>query len=424
MTLPVKTYHDAPQTGNVWVKQSDEESNTSRVLLVQFSTDLINADARPDASSAYYDKLYSGARPGYCRLRDFWEIPQWVAYAAHFLPNADFYVVRNLEEAKRFLQTAGYGRVAFSVLDVTRDLVREIAQSYTGQIDLGGYSGGAQYFLDLPHVKWYDSMCGWAQSIQAPYREGTDYRHFAGCKVVPRLTMSQGCKFHCVFCDVPKAITVTPLAVILQQANSFGVLDFKLIYLNDKTFGQAENYRELAHVYSVLKARNPLFRGFIAQTTALHALRLTKDSEWLRSGICYVELGIETYNDSILASYNKPQSFRRFTDLAVAALRENGIALIPNIIVGFPEETGETYANTLGFLRANLGSISHINIYNLAVYRGAELSKRLAMRDSQDNDENTLVKSWHRDLIAVCMFADSLYSLASEALDHALGGTA
>jgi hypothetical protein len=387
-------------------------------LLCQFSTQLIDPNSGPnDPASAYYGKLYGGARAGYYRMDDFWEVPQWIAFAAYFLPDADVLIIRDMQEAVGFLQTAGYTRIAFSVLDVNRALVREIAQNYTGQVDCGGYIDGA-YCADLPNITWYDSLEEWAKALGIEYRDGADYRHFAGCRTIPRLTLSTGCKFRCAFCDVPKTITETPVSAILRQLDSFRSLDFRLVYLNDKTFGQASNYRLLPELCKAILNYNPEFLGFIVQTTPVHLVKLASDAQWFAdSGIRYVELGIETYNDSILASLNKRQSQQAHTDKATALLRSLGIGLIPNIIIGLPGETRETYANTLEYLERNADIISHCNIYNLAVYADTPLEKVLPTASASDSNENTLIKSWITDTAAVEWFAESLYTLGCKMLD-------
>jgi hypothetical protein len=230
--------------------------------MVQFSSDLINKDLPQGPSGAYYDKLYGGARPGYARLNDFWEIPQWMGFAAHTLPNADVYVVRDMAQAKEFLNKAGYDRALFSALDVNTPLIKELAKDYKGAIDVGGYQKPGT-FLDSPNVTYHASIQDmmnhpYYKGQGLEYKNGTDYRHFEGSDVIPRLTMSDGCLHKCAFCVVEKKIDVTPEAVVDQQAESIAKLGAKLVYLNDKTFGQSPNYQHLSDVYAKMKEQIPL----------------------------------------------------------------------------------------------------------------------------------------------------------------------
>ena len=423
--LPRTSYPEAAAgTDNPWVRRSADPShstetdNSNRTLLVQISNDLINpeslAGAAKDEATRYYDMLYSGARPGYARLQDFWEIPQWIGDASHFLPDADVYVIRNIDQAKQFLETANYRNVVFSALDTNKGIIREVVQDYPGKVDIGGYVD-PKTFEDLPNVKWHDSMESLAKDMGVPYAEGVDYRHFQGSDVIPRLTMSKGCHHKCAFCSVPKTVEETSADVVRQQADAIANLGSKLVYLNDKTFGQASNYKQLAEINQQILAKNSDFKGFIIQTTAAQLKEMPAD--WLKtSGIKFVELGVESYNDPILKAMHKPASTKLINEVT-DKLRQNGIALIPNIILGYPNETAETYANTIKFLKDNKDIISHANIYNLALYKDAELGKQVLSVSDNDFNENVLEKSFHTNPEIHRQFAGDVYGIAQSMLE-------
>jgi hypothetical protein len=403
VSRPHFTYPDAVKktdsVSNPWVRRSADPdldvqstSNDGRTLMVQFGTTLLGKTDPTDQSVQYYDETYATV-PGYKRLTDFWEIPQWMGFISHINPNADVYVVRDMEAAKRFIAESGYTNLVFSAIDVNQNLIKDLAADYAGNIDIGGYVESKM--ADLPNATWHDSLQSYADKYGLQYTEGTDYRHFEGSEVIPRLTMSQGCKFKCAFCTVPKDLTTPPKEAIFQQARSFGKLKAKLVYLNDKTFGQAPNYKMLSEVNKVIKAENPDFDGFIIQTTAGTFNKF--DTEWLaESGIKFVELGVESYNDDILRPLHKPHT-EALIDKAAQKLRDTGIKFIPNIIVGIQEETSETYERTLQFLRDNSDIVSHANVYNLAIYQGSELASKIAVAEAGDVDENVGKKSFHTD---------------------------
>jgi len=415
ITAPAESYDRGVNSkGNVWVRQSPDESNSGRQLLIQFSTELINKNAVPDSSTAYYDRLYSGARKGYARLRDFWEIPQWMGYVSRYLPRADVYVVRDMKEAKQFLDNAGYERIIFSAIDVNTALIKDLAGKFKGKVDIGGYTTPGT-FDDLKNAKWHENLESLAKDMGVPFTEGVDYRHFQNSKVIPRLTMSQGCLHKCAFCTVPKKLLQTSTEVIDQQAQAFGALDAKLVYLNDKTFGQAKNYTHLENVYNAMKKNNPEFEGFIIQTTGSQLLKM--DDGWLqRSGIKYVELGVETYNDFILKALHKPHT-EAILERAAEKLRKNNIKLVPNIIIGIKEETSETYQRTLGFLERHKDIISHENIYNLALYEGTEMAKNLKATTEEDLNENVVEKSFHEKPEIHREYSEKFYEKGMESLE-------
>lgn len=412
VTEPAVSYtRGVDAKGNVWVRQSDAPTNAGRQLLLQFSTELFNFPE--DAATNYYKTLYGGTREGYAKLRDFWEIPQWMGYVSKFLPDADVYIVRDMKEAKKFLETAGYDRMIFSAIDVNKDLIRELSEDFKGKVDIGGYT--TDTFGDVPNATWHKTLKSLAESMGVEFVDGVDYRHFQDAEVIPRLTMSRGCKHRCAFCTVEKQLVETPTEVIDQQAEAFGLLKAKLVYLNDKTFGQAGNYKHLENVYQAILKNNHDFKGFIIQTTGASILKM--DDAWLqKSGIRYVELGVETYNNALLRELHKPHN-ESVLDKAAEKLRKNNIKMIPNIIIGLPNETNETYDRTLAWIDKQSDIVSHMNIYNLALYEGTELAGKIEAAKPEDFDENVLEKSFHKEKGIHEEFARMVYRKGTEGLE-------
>ena len=409
---------EAPGGKNLWVKQSKHPSNEGRTLMVQFSSDLLQGKRERDSSDDYYDKLYS-KREGYHRLADTWEVPQWAAHLAHSMPEADHYTVRDPAEAAKFFNESGYQNLAFSALDVNKDFIKELAKSFKGQVHVGGYTDMSA-FHGIGNIQVHPDMRSFVESQGGQYRPGYDYRHFSGAKVIPRLTLSDGCRHNCTFCCVPKQVTEKDHDEILQQADAFADhLPSELIYLNDKTFGQAPNHAMLPELYQRIKARNPAFKGFVIQTTAAQMKRFTP--EYLKqAGIRHVELGIESVNDPILKAHKKPAN-EALIEEAAQKLRTAGVSLIPNIMVGLPGENGQTYQRTLDWLTRNKDIISHVNAYNLALYDDSELGKKmgsLGVINENDRDENQQTKSWMQDPAVHHDFNRRLVEFASGQLDQ------
>ena len=423
VTTPSPTYAEGskmkpqgqqPTNKNIWVRQTPDSSNKNRTLMMQFSSGLLQGNRPREASDDYYDKLYSN-REGYHRPADFWEIPQWQAHLAHSMPEADSYVVRDPEEAVQFARKAGYKNVAFSALDVNKDFVKRFAQGYPGKVVVGGYTD-MNHFKGMPNVQVHPTVQSFVESEGKQYRPGYDYRHFAGSKTIPRLTMSDGCRHRCSYCTVPKKLEEKSKEEIFQQADAVAKhLPSDLIYLNDKTFGQAPNHALLPEVYDRIKKQNPNFKGFVVQTTAQQMKNLSP--EFLkRSGIKHVELGIESVNNPILKAHKKPANEKLIQE-AADKLRASGVSLIPNIMVGLPGENEQTYNRTMDWLRKNRDIVSHVNGYNLAVYDNTDLGNKLKVLSEGDRDENSNVKSWYTNPAVHQKFADDLYNYGNEQLD-------
>jgi len=417
--------HGERPTKNVWVKNSADPNNTNRILCCQFAAQTLYTH-KPNYADDYYEKLYK-KRQGYRKPEDFWEIPYWVAVISKNLGNVDFYVVRDVQEAIQFFNQARYKEVVFSVMDVAKEKVKQIASSYPGTIAIGGYSTSlAEEFSKFKNVHVFNSMNDFILEQKHKGMEGgTDYSLFRGTEVIPRLCMSTGCRHKCKFCDVSRKLEEVPAETIEQEAKALAQLRTKLVYINDKTFGQADNFDMLPAIFQEIKKLNPQFEGFIIQTTASTMASKRLSNEFVRnSGIRFIELGIETYNDFILKDQKKPAT-EKTIDLAVNKIREirqqgGNVWLIPNIIVGFPAETNESYQKTYNFLLRNKDIISHLNIYSLAVYDDTELKNQLDIKSDADRDENQIAKSFHNDSRIHEQWHKKFIELASQFLDQDL----
>jgi len=388
-----------PKKSNILVKTSKDK--TGNTLLVQIHPGVTGG---ADATAGYFEQLYK-SREGYWKSPDFWEVPTWAVEAANSVTDADFMAIRDPIAAAKHIAESGYSSVMFSVMDVNKGHIKNIAEElYKLNPDIkvvaGGYVDG-KYFKDNPNVKFFDTLKGAVEDMGYEFKEGKDTRHFKGTKTVPRLCLSKGCRHKCAFCTVDNTVRAESPESIDAQIESFKDYNYELVYVDDKTFGQAKNADKLKDAYNKIKEANPDFRGFIIQTTAPAFNKL--DPKLIKeSGIKYVELGVESYNDEILKNINKPHRTKTI-DQAVEKIREQGLQFIPNIIVGMSgkidgklwSETAETYANTMAFKRRNEDVISHVNVYNLAAYKGTELGEQLGKEG--DINENVVHRAYHKD---------------------------
>ncbi len=414
VTSPSGSYNDAVKSksesakgNNLWVRHGSSAVNNNRTLLVQFSSRFLYGKQPFQRATLdmYFDTLYRMV-PGYDRTVDFWEIPLWISRLSAIDQNSDVYVIRNMDEAISFFKEAGYGKISFSALDVNANYIEKIAKSLPAQkFAIGGYTN-FDSLANLDNVKIYTSVEDYAKQYGLSDTHSYNYRHFGGTKVIPRLKMSDGCKYKCKFCSVPKKVKSLPKDVVLSQIDAINNLDARLVYLDDKTFGQADNYTMLPELFERIKEYNPDFEGFIIQTTSRDFAddNMFSDDFIKESGIKYVELGVETYNDDTLTKLNKKHSHAKYTDAATEKIRRTGINLIPNLIVGLSDgkksdgtfwSEGKTeYENTLAWLNSNKDVISHVNVYNLAIYDGTDLADSVEVQLESDRNENITEKSW------------------------------
>lgn len=381
-----------------------------KILLVQFYSELLTKNEDRQAKG-YYDKLYN-TLPGYNRFGPTWEIPVWIAEMKCNFLDADIMFAKSIADVQ--CKQDDYTHLAFSALDCNCQLIREIAQVYTGKVIVGGYCN-ADNLQNLINIIWCDSVQECCEILGVEFKTGIDYTDFADAKTIARLTLSTGCLHRCKFCTQPDDVKKTSLHDVSQQVIEICKLNSPLVYINDKTFGQCENFWLLSRLFDAIAWRMSVtFDGFIIQTTPGQLLKLDDDF-LLASGVRYVELGIETYNNNILADLKKPAN-EKMIDAATEKLRRLGIKLIPNILIGLPNETKTTYMRTLDWLSANADVISHLNIYNLVVYADTELADEIEYQ-AKDYDETSTDKSWQTNTDDAEVFAATLYAFAVKCLD-------
>lgn len=355
-----------------------------KVLLCQISSKLINPSVRKSYSSIYSDVWYTQhEEDGYVRPEHFWEIPMWIAEVSYCFKDKELHIVEDVQKSAEYINNSDADIVLFSCLDVNKPIINRLCFLLDKPIGVGGYNR-----LENEKIVWFESVQELCKHFGVEYRKGTDYSLFKGVKTIPRLQLSQGCRHKCKFCTIPKEIIENDFLEIRQQVLSFrDTLNFKLVYIDDKTFGQASNYRILKWAYRKIKQFNPSFKGFIVQTTATQVSKI--DFEDLH--VFAVELGVESFNDFILESINKPVRTKHVQQ-AVDILHNYNINVIFNIIVGLPNETRETYINTLNFIVRN--NPYGLNIYNLCLYKDSVLTKELGIEDKVAN-ENKVVKAYN-----------------------------
>jgi hypothetical protein len=389
------------------------------ILLCQISTHLIQEREYPDpVGNEYYEKFWEVKRKeGYLRPHHFWELPPWVSLIKGNIPESEFMIVTDVDEFVDYLNTTDHSYICFSVLDCNKYIIKEIIDRYQGNASfaVGGYINLKHFFRNYENVHVFNSISRFTHHVMGRYSPKYDYTPFKGWECIPRLVLSDGCYNKCKFCVVPNNVVERDSEEIHNQINSFKDLKFELVYVNDKTFGQAKNYTLLPKIYELIRTYNKKFRGFIIQTTSKQFLKLS-DQFINDAHIRVIEIGIETVNDPILKRYRKPTNVKD-AQLAARRLEHLDCGFAPNIIVGMPEETTETYQNTLDYLEQFKDSICHLGICTLAVYEDAELFGEIERHNRKDADELSIEKSFHKNKQVHRWFGHQLYSFGLRVLE-------
>lgn len=371
-----------------------------KILFCQFHNFLINGKNNESIADKYYSGIYTlKEKDGYYKNDAFFELPLWINEVNGSLSNSafnrDLLIIDNLKFALYKINRYNPDYILFSVLDVNKNYILDIIKNYrgNGKIILGGYIDFKD-FKDFKNVFIFNDVKSFITSLGINYKYDLNYKLFKNYKTIPRLTLSKGCLNKCKFCTVEKNLVTMDKKNIIRQIKAFKELDFKLVYLNDKTFGQAKNYYLLPMIYKHIKKYNSEFKGFIIQTTASQVLNKSF-TDFLKNAFIFAcELGVESYNDNILKALNKPHNtlaINKATDI----LKNNKIKVIYNLIIGLLPETKITYNNTLNFIAKRFKDIYLLNVYNLALYSNSELAKSIVKITDNDKNERSLDKSFY-----------------------------
>lgn len=397
-----------------------------KYCFLQISDNLLNPDDSTNPADMYFKAIWNHLDgEGYFKPEHCWEIPTWVAELSYCLNDGnnelELFHIDVISNDRRYPILPKADIYFASVMDCNKEILQTIVKNNPEKFFyLGGYIGYVDFlrtFKGLCNVSWYESIEHACSFQDIPYQYGTDYRLFRGMKCIPRLTLSNGCTNHCRFCTVPDEIVGSSVTDVEQQIQSLKDLDFELVYINDKTFGQCENYVDLRYIYNSIKKFNPKFRGFTIQTTCHQIIKFNNRRINLKDlYIINVELGIESFNNTILNKYNKPQNTSTI-DLAIFILVKMEVNIIPNIIIGLPGETMTTYCNTLRWVKDNKHDFLMLNINNFVPYTGSDASDIVETAPA-DLDQTVSKRSYHsrQEAQAIMYFTTFLFDYGMQIL--------
>lgn len=322
-----------------------------KILFIQFADSMYKYEA---VTLNYYNKFfYYNSNIGYTRSKYNFELPKWIAEICFFAKQYKKHICwceHDLNEINNEILSYKPDFIIVSMMDCNEKFINKLVHHNNDKkFIIGGYNQDSLNKISrYTNVKTVDTMSDVADVLSCQYEYGTDYSLFINTPCIPRLTLSLGCNNHCSFCLLKDTeVLNVRRGDILQQVLSFRSLQFELIYIDDKTFGQADNWPFLKELFVMIKQYNPKFKGFVIQTTAKELI--SKYKEFANTGVVVAEIGLETYNDNILVKYHKPSS-ESLLRRAVAVCADKKIKLVMNIVVGFPEETDKSYQNTYDFL--------------------------------------------------------------------------
>jgi radical SAM superfamily enzyme YgiQ (UPF0313 family) len=182
---------------------------------------------------------------------------------------------------------------------------------------------------------------------------------------------SRGCANRCDFCAIhtmwDRSPCVRPVAEVMDEIKSLP--NKKVLFLDPNLTASRTYARELMEALIPLKIK---WRG-------LATLDMTKDAEMMRlataSGCYGILAGFETMNQANLLAAAKPiQQVDEYKE-AVRIFHESGISVLGCFVLGFDEDTKETFRSIADFIDEVGIDLTRFSI--LTPYPGTDLYKKL-----------------------------------------------
>ena len=184
------------------------------------------------------------------------------------------------------------------------------------------------------------------------------------------LKIQDGCNVMCSFCLIPFARGHERSRLqddVIREAEALVAKGYREIVLTGVNVGQyRQDELDLVGLIAQLERIEGLERiriSSIEPTTVTNALL-----DWMSSSskLCpYLHVPLQSGDDSILSSMNRPYNAEKFTHLtqrAIAAIPHLGLGT--DLMVGFPGETEEAFTHTLSLARALPFSYFHVFTYS------------------------------------------------------------
>ena len=196
---------------------------------------------------------------------------------------------------------------------------------------------------------------------------------------------TRGCPYNCFFCGSRnvwgRKVRFRSAENVVQEIHQLQQLGLSSVHFDDDTFGVKPNYiRELC---DGLGERCPSMRF----SCELH-VNLVNDQTiemMTAAGSTSIQLGVESGNNAILSQIRKGFTI----DKAIAAadtIRRHGATVQAFFMVGFPQETEETLADTVAAMRRIKGQLSY-SIFT--PYPGTEAFEYCKQRGLVSDDFDT-----------------------------------
>jgi len=240
----------------------------------------------------------------------------------------------------------------------------------------------------IPGLGWRDPTGRWhwprprprlldLDAIPSPYLTGLLDAHTANFFL---LETSRWCPFGCTFCyygkEKPAAgaypqFSLERILAELAWAREHGLTRIHLI---DATFNLLPNFTQIGQAIAAINADGRL--SLYAELRAEH-LDAEQVALLAAAGFRTVEVGLQSATPAVLRAVRRPTHLEKFRR-GVRLLRDQGIEVFIDLILGLPEETPETFRATLDWLEAN--DLRPFDVFTLQLLPNTQLRAEATRR--------------------------------------------
>ncbi|MEN6406209.1 MAG: radical SAM protein [Thermoguttaceae bacterium] len=215
-------------------------------------------------------------------------------------------------------------------------------------------------------------------AVSSPYREGIlelDDRHRM------LLETARGCRFGCKYCyypksnHVPRYLSAEQIADNLRYAVEHGAREVTLL---DPTLNQRPDFCDFLRLLAQHNPQRQLaFSGELrAEGIDASTARLLRAANFQE-----VEIGLQSVEPQAWRLMGRPVDLPAF-QRGVQALRDEGVKVLVDLIVGLPGDTVDSVRRGIDFLRTT-HAYSEAQVFNLSILPGTAFrseAKRLGLR--------------------------------------------
>ncbi len=191
------------------------------------------------------------------------------------------------------------------------------------------------------------------------------------------LETTRGCVFKCKFCYYPKSydkqyyLAPDLIRASLRHARERGARE---VFLLDPTLNQRRDFADLLRLFAEENPGRGLsyFGELRAEGITVETARLLREANFTE-----VEVGLQSIDPEAMRRMDRKNNLRAF-ERGIRAMRDEGIRVKVDLIVGLPGDTPDSIRHSFRYLRDG-DLYSDVQVFNLAILPGTAFREEAGM---------------------------------------------